>query len=138
VPGAVIANVGLNRLALKQAVVMAIGAGVLLAGCGSGSWPQPLAGLCDRYANAAVAILPAGLPPQVPQNFKAGLKATATRDCGQLALRLGYAHAPSALSKVIVTRSEAVRLIGTLTAHTPVRVPGVPVPSKYQVGIPFS
>lgn len=121
----------------KRACVTVLGAGVL-AGCGSAPSAQPLGGLCERYASAAVATLPPSLPSPVPRNFAAGLKASATHDCEQLAVRLGYASAPSDLGRATVTRSQATRLIGTLTAHTPVRVPGVPVPDKYQVGIPLS
>ncbi|MGB9186254.1 MAG: DUF4253 domain-containing protein [Solirubrobacteraceae bacterium] len=83
-----------------------------------------------------MGILPANLPAPVPQNFAAGLRASAFRDCEQLAVRFGYGRAGD-LNGTGVTGSQSIRLIGTLTAHTPIRVPGVPVPKKYEVGIPL-
>jgi hypothetical protein len=70
-------------------------------------------------------------------DFPARLKATAIRTCEQEAVTLGYARKGSDAADVTITRSEAIRLIGTLTAHTTVRAPGVPVPDTYQVGIPM-
>jgi hypothetical protein len=61
----------------------------------------------------------------------------AFRDCEQLAVRFGFARNLGDQNNGTVTRSESIRLIGTLTAHTIVRVPGMPVPDKYQVGIPL-
>jgi hypothetical protein len=109
----------------------------VLVGCGSASWPTRLGDVCGRYASAAAAIVPAAPPPPVPSNFAVGLKATALRDCEQLAVKFGYARNRSDPKDGTVTRSQSIRLIGTLTAHTVVRVPGIPVPDKYQVGIPL-
>jgi hypothetical protein len=54
-----------------------------------------------------------------------------------LAVRLGFARNLSDQNNGTVTHGQSIRLIGTLTAHTIVRVPGMPVPDKYQVGIPL-
>jgi hypothetical protein len=54
-----------------------------------------------------------------------------------LAVRFGYARNADDLSVTAVTRSQSIRLIGTLTAHTAITVPGIPIPKHYQVGIPL-
>lgn len=109
----------------------------VVVGCGSVSWPARVGDICGRYASAAASIVPANLPPPVPSNFAARLKAEAKQECEQRAVSLGYVSNRSDPSHAVVTRSQGTRLIGLMTAHTIVRVPGIPVPDKYQVGVPL-
>ena len=117
--------------------LLAVAVAAVVVGCGSVSWPARLGDVCERYASAASGIVPANLPPPLPSNFAARLKSSAMHDCVRFAVSLGYARNRSDPSDAILTRSQGTRLIGMLTAHTVVRVPGIPVPDKYQVGIPL-